>query len=529
MELQECYAQLAILAGFSAPWVDASARISPRDVKRALLEITKRLLPPGHRPLRHHEELLSISFGSSDDPEPLVAQFDECLKAIAASGAGPLDDEAAKRQLLAALDPVFYKEAITPLRLDTELAKVGIEEVYTHVLEVWWCANPNGPPNRPKVVPVPAHTPLGLAYTGNEQSDISDFLEEFARVIGVPTLYAAPAGADKKGPKVGDSASLWNFTLSPGWQPEEVEILKLALSKFGVGRWKEITESGCLPGKNIQQLNGQTQRLLGQQSIAAFTGLQVDVDKVREHNAKREDVVRKNGLIINTAGNMSSEEKAKRREENINLYGLTPEQIAAVVLREAEARDGAAAKSSAVNKIQKRKVQKLSEAARLKITTDILESLDGFNPNNADATGLSRPAKIVLLLHLRRRLQKLGGIENSTKEAMKEPLKERNSVDKKPVALEKRKPVDTEMCEVPEIPAAPADEVKAPRRGRTGRKTGGHKSAALPDPDDGSSGVFGALADQIVEMGFTRSKAMDALQENGGDLESAVNWLFVNV
>eukprot|EP00854_Cymbomonas_tetramitiformis_P026670 gene26670-32756_t len=181
--------------------------------------------------------------------------------------------------------------------------------------------------------------------------------------------------ADKKGPKVGDSASLWNFTLSP-----------------------------------------------------AFTGLQVDVDKVREHNAKREDVVRKNGLIINTAGNMSSEEKAKRREENINLYGLTPEQIAAVVLREAEARDGAAAK--------------------------------------ADATGLSRPAKIVLLLHLRRRLQKLGGIENSTKEAMKEPLKERNSVDKK--------------------------------------------------------------ADQIVEMGFTRSKAMDALQENGGDLESAVNWLFVN-
>ncbi|KAK3283452.1 hypothetical protein CYMTET_8849 [Cymbomonas tetramitiformis] len=119
-------------------WVDASARISPRDGKRALLEVTKRLLPPGHRPLRHHEELLGISFGSSDDPEPLVAQFDECLKAIAASGAGPLDDETAKRQLLAALDTDFYKEVITPLRLDTELAKVGIEEVYTHILEVWW-------------------------------------------------------------------------------------------------------------------------------------------------------------------------------------------------------------------------------------------------------------------------------------------------------------------------------------------------------------------------------------------------------
>ncbi|KAK3281753.1 hypothetical protein CYMTET_10486 [Cymbomonas tetramitiformis] len=100
-------------------------------------KITKRLLPPGHRPLRHHEELLSISFGSTDDPEPLVAQFHECLKAIDASGAGALDDWAAKRQLLAALEPSFYKEVITPLCLDTELAKVPHEEIYTHVLEVW--------------------------------------------------------------------------------------------------------------------------------------------------------------------------------------------------------------------------------------------------------------------------------------------------------------------------------------------------------------------------------------------------------
>ncbi|KAK3275265.1 hypothetical protein CYMTET_16593 [Cymbomonas tetramitiformis] len=161
-------------------WVDASASISPHDGKRALLEVTKRLLPPGHRPLRHHEELLGISFGSSDDPEPLVAQFDECLKAIAASGVGSLDEKAAKRQLLAALDPEFYREVITPLRLDTELAKVGIEEVYTHILEVWWCANPDGPPTRPKAAaPIPTHTPFGLAYAGGEPRDISDFLEEF--------------------------------------------------------------------------------------------------------------------------------------------------------------------------------------------------------------------------------------------------------------------------------------------------------------------------------------------------------------
>ena len=44
--------------------------------------------------------------------------------------------------------------------------------------------------------------------------------------------------------------------------------LKLALAKFGIGRWVQIMDSGVLPGKLIQQLNGQTQRLLGQQSLA---------------------------------------------------------------------------------------------------------------------------------------------------------------------------------------------------------------------------------------------------------------------
>lgn len=108
--------------------------------------------------------------------------------------------------------------------------------------------------------------------------------------------------------------------------------LKLALEKFGVGRWVQIVDSGVLPGKLIQQLNGQTQRLMGQQSIAgaagrlggkallrlalsptrvcaqpcavAFTGLHVDVDAVRKDNEAKQgpDVVRKSGLIINSGG-----------------------------------------------------------------------------------------------------------------------------------------------------------------------------------------------------------------------------------
>jgi hypothetical protein len=38
--------------------------------------------------------------------------------------------------------------------------------------------------------------------------------------------------------------------------------------KYGVGQWLQIQATGLLPGKMIQQLNGATQRLLGQQSLA---------------------------------------------------------------------------------------------------------------------------------------------------------------------------------------------------------------------------------------------------------------------
>jgi len=68
--------------------------------------------------------------------------------------------------------------------------------------------------------------------------------------------------------------------------------------KHGVGRWVQILDSGLLPGKLIQQLNGQTQRLLGQQSLAAYTGLRVDIDRIRQDNESRVGAQRKSGLII---------------------------------------------------------------------------------------------------------------------------------------------------------------------------------------------------------------------------------------
>ena len=75
----------------------------------------------------------------------------------------------------------------------------------------------------------------------------------------------------KRGPKIGDAISLWNFAPSPGFTKEEVVILKYCLI-LRVGRWVQILDSGFLPGKLIQQLNCQTQRLIGQQSLAAYTG-----------------------------------------------------------------------------------------------------------------------------------------------------------------------------------------------------------------------------------------------------------------
>ncbi|KAK3276859.1 hypothetical protein CYMTET_15103 [Cymbomonas tetramitiformis] len=89
-------------------WVDASGRASPRDGKRALLGITKRLLPRVHRPLCNYEERCAIYFDSKLDPDPLIQDFDACLTAIRNGAFGPLDDMVAKKQLPASIGTVFY-------------------------------------------------------------------------------------------------------------------------------------------------------------------------------------------------------------------------------------------------------------------------------------------------------------------------------------------------------------------------------------------------------------------------------------
>jgi hypothetical protein len=123
-----------------------------------------------------------------------------------------------------------------------------------------------------------------------------------------------------------NSVSLKNQTLAPGWTPEEVEVLKIALMKFGIGRWKKIMQSGCLSGKTSSQLSSQTQRLLGQQSLAEYLHLHLDIDKVAQYNYTRTDVIRKSNCIINTGKNPNPEELQRLREFNAANFGISLEE-----------------------------------------------------------------------------------------------------------------------------------------------------------------------------------------------------------
>lgn len=85
---------------------------------------------------------------------------------------------------------------------------------------------------------------------------------------------------------MGETRSAWNFALCPGWTSEEVEALVLLLKFFGFGKWTKIEKSGRLPSKTIQQMYLQTQRIVGQQSLAAFMGLHLDVLRIGQDNEK---------------------------------------------------------------------------------------------------------------------------------------------------------------------------------------------------------------------------------------------------
>ncbi|TNV82257.1 hypothetical protein FGO68_gene14884 [Halteria grandinella] len=146
----------------------------------------------------------------------------------------------------------------------------------------------------------------GSAPTGNTTSS-------------APTQKAAQSG-------LFDSKSLWNYSLSPGWTQEEVTVLKIALMKFGIGKWTKIEKSGVLPTKSIQQCYLQTQRLLGQQSLAEYMGLSVDIDRIYKDNCAKQGI-RKCGFLVNQGGKLLPEEKQRLIAVNRTRYGLTEDEV----------------------------------------------------------------------------------------------------------------------------------------------------------------------------------------------------------
>lgn len=121
--------------------------------------------------------------------------------------------------------------------------------------------------------------------------------------------------------KSGQSSSLWNVSMQAGWSPMEIKLLKVGVMKYGVGKWTEFYQSQVIPTKDIGSCYLQLQRIMGQQSLAEFMGLKVDIDAVYEMNKKRTGK-RKNGCLVNEGDKLTQEIKRELIKLNQDKYGL---------------------------------------------------------------------------------------------------------------------------------------------------------------------------------------------------------------
>ena len=69
------------------------------------------------------------------------------------------------------------------------------------------------------------------------------------------------------------------------------------------------------------------QRLFGQQSLAGFMGLHVDIDAISEKNKLNKTGKRKQGFLVNDGDKLTPEIKLALQKENHEKYGLDPEYL----------------------------------------------------------------------------------------------------------------------------------------------------------------------------------------------------------
>ena len=359
------------------------------------------------------------------------------------------------------------------------------------------------------------------------------------------------AGMARRGPRGGDPVSLWNFTPSPGWSRAEALALKQSLVKFGVGRWQEILQSGVLPGKTIQQMNCQTQRLLGQQSLAAYTGLRVDIDRIRADNVARCNVERKNGLLINSGPNPTPAMRRRWQAEAQAKYGLLEQQVAEAC----EALETLAAELAAARGQGGR-----PDAGALGGGAETLLTVDAESLSDQDRGKLVQmlQAYVNSLQDLVRGLGKaedasaprgLGcGASNAggctTKSAKTTEPTESAHPKQGTVGKRLRPAGDGDAQRQKSARPAPAKAVLGqvqdleagarmrPVAGaqRHGAGKSGEIAAKLPPAEGGDISTFKKdQLQQIVDMGFSKATARKALEKHGYDVEAAVHWIVVNM
>ena len=298
----------------------------------------------------------------------------------------------------------------------------------------------------------------------------------------------------------------------------------------------------------IQQLNGQTQRLLGQQSLAAYTGLRLDIDRIRADNEALSDsqVTRKAGLIINDGSKLSKEEKASLQEVSKVKYALTQAQMDAVDAALEEIYS-ARTEEDAVGRRHRGLVEEWGRAVKER-------------PGKEEVEGWEREARVERLKVVMGMLEEAQGVwryqvgrevggvfcrkhkageENDGKAANKENEKHEKHVEN----VQNAKKANNKRG----VKATKATKAtKAGKRNNKKNKKDANEEMAGGEPMDldlDLDGVeeqeretanacrdAGMEADigQLVAMGFGRRQAMDALEETNGSVEGAVEWLMIN-
>eukprot|EP00210_Caulerpa_lentillifera_P002638 g2520.t1 len=308
--------------------------------------------------------------------------------------------------------------------------------------------------------------------------------------------------------------------------------------KYGVGQWTAILNTGLLPGKVVGQLNSQTQRLLGQQSLAGvqsrsfqplsdfhvnkkyclvvFSGLRIDVEKIRKDNAAKTKVTRKGGVIINTGsqsvfslyhdhgrlvgivvlGKLSIEEIEEMKSEISRKYALTNHQQIEV--------------DQKLNKLQN---MKLKCNNNLQIVQNLSSLLD------CDTKGLNRQARIEHLGKLREELKALESqYDNQIALSSASSLKNMEPHDCLKISTETdgENPTQTRS-------SSGSSRSKRSKRPRTNAKyiIPENNPISVDEPLDSS-------IEAIMNLGYSRRHAIDALFETENNLEAAIDWLLLN-